>query len=112
MVHLLSQGQVLTKLLMSLHHGLVVVQGGPGCASLYGSLYINGPQRVCPEYFSSFTATIAARVCVPSYEHMLLQVTPELSLRPNKGSWNLRYGVLYIDQPIGTGFSTAGGTSR
>ena len=40
------------------------------------------------------------------------QVTPELSLRPNEGSWNLRYGVLYIDQPIGTGFSTAGATQR
>lgn len=37
-------------------------------------------------------------------------MTPELSLRPNEGSWNLRYGVLYIDQPIGTGFSTAGAT--
>ncbi|KAK9835972.1 hypothetical protein WJX81_002745 [Elliptochloris bilobata] len=56
------------------------LEGGPGCASMYGSLYINGPQRV----------------------------TAELSLRPNEGSWNLRYGVLYIDQPVGTGFSTAG----
>jgi len=36
------------------------------------------------------------------------QVTPELSLRPNEGSWNQRYGLLYIDQPVGTGFSTLG----
>jgi len=35
-------------------------------------------------------------------------VTPELSLRPNEGSWNQRYGLLYIDQPVGTGFSTLG----
>ena len=35
-------------------------------------------------------------------------MTPELSLRPNEGSWNQRYGLLYIDQPVGTGFSTLG----
>eukprot|EP00200_Dunaliella_tertiolecta_P010739 CAMPEP_0202391350 /NCGR_PEP_ID=MMETSP1127-20130417/91786_1 /ASSEMBLY_ACC=CAM_ASM_000462 /TAXON_ID=3047 /ORGANISM="Dunaliella tertiolecta, Strain CCMP1320" /LENGTH=524 /DNA_ID=CAMNT_0048993775 /DNA_START=16 /DNA_END=1590 /DNA_ORIENTATION=+ len=57
------------------------LQGGPGCSSLFGMLYINGPYWVNED---------------------------DLTLRTNPGSWNRLYGLLYIDQPIGTGFSNAG----
>ena len=56
------------------------LQGGPGCSSMFGMLYINGP----------------------------VFVRPNLTLVENPGRWNRRYGTLYIDQPIGTGFSEAG----
>jgi len=56
------------------------LQGGPGCSSLFGAVYINGPWYV----------------------------QPDLSLRENPGRWNKHYGVLYVDQPIGVGFSVAG----
>jgi len=32
----------------------------------------------------------------------------DLTLRSNPGSWNRLYGLLYIEQPISTGFSLAG----
>jgi hypothetical protein len=54
------------------------LQGGPGCSSMFGMLYINGP------YFIN-EAT--------------------LTLRKNDGSWNRLYGMLFIEQPMGTGFS-------
>ncbi|GFR46687.1 hypothetical protein Agub_g8305 [Astrephomene gubernaculifera] len=59
------------------------LQGGPGCSSFFGMLYINGP------YF----------------------VNDDLTLRPNPGSWNRLYGMLFIEQPIGVGFSRPGTAS-
>ncbi|KXZ54046.1 hypothetical protein GPECTOR_5g155 [Gonium pectorale] len=56
------------------------LQGGPGCSSFFGMLYINGP------YF----------------------VNDDLTLRRNLGSWNRLYGMLFIEQPIGVGFSRKG----
>jgi vitellogenic carboxypeptidase-like protein len=32
----------------------------------------------------------------------------ELTLRPNLGTWNRLYGMLFVEQPIGTGFSLTG----
>lgn len=55
-------------------------QGGPGCSSLFGMLYINGP------YF----------------------INDDLTLRINQGSWNRIYGMLFIEQPIGVGWSKVG----
>ncbi|GAX76677.1 hypothetical protein CEUSTIGMA_g4123.t1 [Chlamydomonas eustigma] len=57
------------------------LQGGPGCSSLFGMLYINGPYFVNED---------------------------DLTLRENPGSWNRLYGMLFIEQPIGTGFSRVG----
>lgn len=59
---------------------IVWLQGGPGCSSLFGALYELGPEAV----------------------------TTDLSLEPNLHSWNRRAGLLFIDQPVGTGFSIPG----
>jgi len=58
---------------------LLWLQGGPGCSSLFGAFYINGPYLV----------------------------NADLSLRANPGRWNRKYGTLFIDQPVGVGFSAA-----
>eukprot|EP00850_Spirogloea_muscicola_P002397 SM000009S23526 [mRNA] locus=s9:580204:583567:- [translate_table: standard] len=57
------------------------LNGGPGCSSLIGAFYELGPWRV---------AGVDGR------------------LVPNAGAWNRRYGVLFVDNPIGTGFSVVG----
>ncbi|KAK9864784.1 hypothetical protein WJX84_011664 [Apatococcus fuscideae] len=51
-----------------------------GCASLFGDLYEIGPKAV----------------------------TSDLVLEPRRGAWNRIFGLLFIDQPIGTGFSVSG----
>lgn len=55
------------------------LQGGPGCSSLIGNFYELGPWRI----------------------------SEKLALVSNRGAWNSKYGVLFIDNPVGTGFSTA-----
>eukprot|EP00300_Choanocystis_sp_HF-7_P022021 c21142_g1_i1.p1 GENE.c21142_g1_i1~~c21142_g1_i1.p1 ORF type:complete len:440 (+),score=109.41 c21142_g1_i1:39-1322(+) len=52
--------------------------GGPGCSGALAALYENGPYSV-----NEF-----------------------VQLVPNPYSWNLNAHVMYIDQPLGTGFST------
>uniref|UniRef100_A0A5B6ZX79 Carboxypeptidase n=1 Tax=Davidia involucrata TaxID=16924 RepID=A0A5B6ZX79_DAVIN len=64
---------------------LIWLQGGPGCSSLLGNFYELGPWRV-----SSHKQNV---------EH--------LALEPNSGSWNRLFGLLFLDNPIGTGFSIA-----
>jgi carboxypeptidase C (cathepsin A) len=56
------------------------LQGGPGCSSLFGLFYLNGPY----------------------------QLQTDMTLRDNPGKWSRQYGMLFLDQPIGTGFSIAG----
>jgi vitellogenic carboxypeptidase-like protein len=65
---------------------LLWLQGGPGGSSLFGLLVENGP----------------------------FGVDKNLQLFPRKFSWNAKYNVLYIDNPVGTGFSFAddGGYAR
>ncbi|TKW25656.1 hypothetical protein SEVIR_3G132700v4 [Setaria viridis] len=59
---------------------LLWLQGGPGCSSLLGNFFELGP------YF----------------------VTPDAeTLSPNPFAWNRRFGLLFIDSPLGTGFSAA-----
>ncbi|KAJ9549041.1 hypothetical protein OSB04_021584 [Centaurea solstitialis] len=64
---------------------LIWVQGGPGCSSMVGNFYELGPWRVAP---SSVNQNV-------------------LELRPNPGPWNRIFGLLFIDSPIGAGFSIA-----
>ncbi|KAM3217509.1 serine carboxypeptidase-like 50 isoform X2 [Capsicum annuum] len=66
---------------------VIWLQGGPGCSSMLGNFYELGPFRV------SFSLR-------HNVEH--------LTLVRNSGSWNRIFGVLFIDNPIGTGFSIAG----
>ena len=56
---------------------LLWLQGGPGGSSLFGLFVENGP----------------------------LQVTKDLNVVLRNHSWNQQFAVLYIDNPVGTGFS-------
>lgn len=56
---------------------LLWLQGGPGATSLFGLFSENGP----------------------------FVVTPRLSLKLRKYSWTYSHSVLYIDNPVGTGYS-------
>ncbi|KAI4386493.1 hypothetical protein MLD38_004423 [Melastoma candidum] len=58
---------------------LIWLQGGPGCSSMLGNFLELGPWIV----------------------------SPDLSLHPNPGSWNRLFGLLFLDNPIGVGFSVA-----
>ncbi|KAG8372895.1 hypothetical protein BUALT_Bualt12G0114700 [Buddleja alternifolia] len=58
---------------------LIWLQGGPGCSSMLANLYELGPWIV----------------------------NQNLSLEPNPGPWNNIFGLLFLDNPIGTGFSIA-----
>ncbi|KAF0923584.1 hypothetical protein E2562_006579 [Oryza meyeriana var. granulata] len=59
---------------------LLWLQGGPGCSGVVGNLFELGPYFVNPD---------------------------SVSLSPNPFSWNRRFGLLFIDNPLGTGFSVA-----
>ncbi|WOH15561.1 hypothetical protein DCAR_0935103 [Daucus carota subsp. sativus] len=74
------------NLLLSETPILIWLQGGPGCSSMLGNFYELGPWRV-----------------VSSQGHNV----EKLALEPNQGSWNRLFGLVFIDNPIGTGFSLA-----
>lgn len=57
------------------------LNGGPGCSSLEGLFFENGPSMI----------------------------DSSLELRRNTFSWNRNANVIYLDQPIGTGFSYSEG---
>jgi vitellogenic carboxypeptidase-like protein len=56
---------------------LLWLQGGPGGSSLFGLFNENGP----------------------------LQVTSDLEVIKRNTSWSLTHHIIYIDNPVGTGFS-------
>ncbi|XP_074309402.1 serine carboxypeptidase-like 50 [Silene latifolia] len=58
---------------------LIWLQGGPGCSSMIGNFFELGPWRV----------------------------NRSLELEPNLYSWNRLFGLVFFDNPIGTGFSIA-----
>ncbi|KAL3648609.1 hypothetical protein CASFOL_005012 [Castilleja foliolosa] len=58
---------------------LIWLQGGPGCSSMLANFFELGPYLI----------------------------TQDLSLKPNPYSWNKNFGLLFLDNPIGTGFSIA-----
>ncbi|CAN6354193.1 unnamed protein product [Urochloa humidicola] len=59
---------------------LLWLQGGPGCSGLLGNFFELGPYFVNPD---------------------------AETLSPNSFAWNRRFGLLFIDSPLGTGFSAA-----
>ncbi|KAK4596821.1 hypothetical protein RGQ29_014734 [Quercus rubra] len=64
---------------------LIWLQGGPGCSSMTGNFFELGPWRV----------------------NFHKAKSDPLVLEPNSGSWNRLFGLLFLDNPIGTGFSIA-----
>ncbi|CAR26983.1 hypothetical protein ZYGR_0I02530 [Zygosaccharomyces rouxii] len=58
---------------------IIWLNGGPGCSSMDGALVENGPFRV----------------------------NKDLKLVVNEGSWHTRADMLYVDQPVNTGFSVS-----
>lgn len=58
---------------------LLWLTGGPGCSSMVALFYENGPYRIADD----------------------------LSIIENPYSWNTKANLLYVDQPVGTGFSYA-----
>ncbi|MED6137667.1 hypothetical protein PIB30_067044, partial [Stylosanthes scabra] len=58
---------------------LIWLPGGPGSSSMIGNFYEVGPWRI----------------------------TQSITLEPNPASWNNYFGLLFLDNPIGTGFSIA-----
>ncbi|KAK3004994.1 hypothetical protein RJ639_018088 [Escallonia herrerae] len=65
---------------------VIWLQGGPGCSSMLGNFYELGPWRVSS-----------------SERHN----DEHLALIRNPGSWNRLFGLVFLDNPIGTGFSIA-----
>ncbi|KAJ4836756.1 hypothetical protein Tsubulata_027652 [Turnera subulata] len=59
------------------------LQGRPGCSAMTGNFFELGPYRVVSSDGES------------------------ISLEPNLGSWNRILGLVFVDTPIGTGFSIA-----
>ncbi|KAL6848734.1 hypothetical protein ACP4OV_021317 [Aristida adscensionis] len=59
---------------------LLWLQGGPGCSGLTGNFFELGPFFVNPD---------------------------GATLSPNPFAWNRRFGLLFLDSPLGTGFSAA-----
>ena len=63
-------------------HGVPIIlwlQGGPGCSSMTGNFYEFGPW----------------------------QIGSDMQLHKNNNTWNNRYALLFVDNPVGTGFSIA-----
>ncbi|CAI5957169.1 unnamed protein product, partial [Closterium sp. NIES-64] len=65
---------------------LLWLNGGPGCSSMIGNFYEIGPWNVA----------------------ITDDAIDSLHLKKNPWAWNRRYGLLFIDNPIGRGFSVAG----
>ncbi|KAJ6832764.1 serine carboxypeptidase-like 50 [Iris pallida] len=63
---------------------IVWLDGGPGCSSMLGNFFVIGP------FFVS---------------------RRQPTLHPNPYSWNRLFGLLFLDNPIGTGFSVASSPS-
>lgn len=63
---------------------LVWLQGGPGCSSMLANFNGVGPWRLRLDSNARFD-----------------------DLEPNPAAWNRRFGVVFFDNPIGTGFSIA-----
>ena len=62
---------------------LIWINGGPGCSSMIGAFTENGPYNL--KYNKTYD--------------------PKFKFEKNEYSWNQKANVLYIDQPVGTGFS-------
>ncbi|KAF8378627.1 hypothetical protein HHK36_029976 [Tetracentron sinense] len=64
---------------------LVWLEGGPGCSSMIANFFGLGPWRLNSDG----------------------QDEKNPVLKPNSGAWNHIFGLVFLDNPIGTGFSIA-----
>lgn len=64
---------------------IIWLQGGPGCSSMFGFLQENGPVR---------------------------WTNQSLPARPANDSWTQVADIIYVDQPVGTGFSMGQPTAK
>ncbi|KAK9935322.1 hypothetical protein M0R45_022428 [Rubus argutus] len=71
---------------------LIWLQGGPGCSSLFGNFMEIGPWHINLNHHHD-------------HQHPFV-------LEPNPGSWNRIFGLLFLDNPIGSGFSIASSTEE
>lgn len=76
---LFSQRGKRTRFIWELYRD-ALAQGGPGCAGQFGNFYELGPQWI----------------------------DSDLNLLDNPGAWNQAAGLLFVDQPVGVGFSPSG----
>eukprot|EP01032_Pedospumella_encystans_P012048 gene12048-13965_t len=72
---------------------IIWLNGGPGCSSMIGMMHENGPFTI--EFADSKTSVVND----PS--------APKFKLKNNPYSWNRAANVLYVEQPVRTGYSMA-----
>jgi len=72
---------------------IIWLNGGPGCSSMIGMMHENGPFTV--EFANSNTSVVND----PS--------AAKFKLKNNPYSWNRAANVLYVEQPVRTGYSMA-----
>ena len=65
---------------------VVWLQGGPGCSSMLGFFGENGPYN---------------------YVYNTSSMSDRFDFERNDFSWNNNANVMYVDQPVGTGYSFA-----
>ncbi|KAI8810817.1 Alpha/Beta hydrolase protein [Cladochytrium replicatum] len=62
---------------------VIWLNGGPGCSSMFGLMAESGP----------------------------LRIQPDATFQPNPFSWQQKANMLFIEQPVGVGFSTVGSSA-
>lgn len=85
-----------------------------GCSFLPSQLFINGPYWMyqCMCLHSLCDHGMCSLLPPQLYINGPYWINSEdLTLRENPGSWNRLYGMLFFEQPIGTGFSKTGAQS-
>ncbi|KAJ3098606.1 Cell death protease [Phlyctochytrium planicorne] len=70
---------------------LIWLTGGPGCSSLSSFFLEHGPFRFLPDQ-------------PPVHPRSAHNVT-KMTVQKNPHAWNRKIGIMYVDQPVGTGYS-------
>ena len=94
---------------------IVWLNGGPGCSSMIGMMHENGPFTIelNPNYDATETSTASPTTTQTDskidgdQQAPLTKKNLKYHLKRNEYSWNEVANVLYVEQPIRTGFSIA-----